>query len=238
MAHMVFCVRYKKEMEGLDEPPFDSEFGQKIYKNVSKAAWGEWVDRQKMLLNEYRLQPWTPQAQQFLVEQMEQFFFGEGSALPQEYVPPSHIAANRAAAWHSAICRRRLRRCKLNQDPRGRLTASRLALCRDVAQPGRALAWGARGRQFKSARPDHYNLRIIIDLQAPLRGCILFGQATSHLTKGRSFLSVEADPRSFQFLPGRASLVHNAASSTTGKPSQLRKQLESPAMADRGRLRL
>jgi Fe-S cluster biosynthesis and repair protein YggX len=90
MAHMVFCVRNKKEMEGLDEPPFDSEFGQKIYKNVSKAAWAEWVDRQKMLLNEYRLQPWTPQAQEFLVEQMEQFFFGEGSALPQEFVPPSH----------------------------------------------------------------------------------------------------------------------------------------------------
>jgi Fe-S cluster biosynthesis and repair protein YggX len=90
MAHMVFCVRNKKEMEGLDEPPFDSEFGQKIYKNVSKAAWAEWVDRQKMLLNEYRLQPWTPQAQQFLVEQMEEFFFGAGSALPSEYVPPSH----------------------------------------------------------------------------------------------------------------------------------------------------
>jgi Fe-S cluster biosynthesis and repair protein YggX len=89
MAHTVFCVRYKKEMEGLDEPPFDSEFGQKIYKNVSKAAWSEWVDRQKMLLNEYRLQPWTPQAQQFLVEQMEMFFFGEGSALPSEYVPPA-----------------------------------------------------------------------------------------------------------------------------------------------------
>jgi Fe-S cluster biosynthesis and repair protein YggX len=90
MAHNVFCVRYKKEMEGLDEPPFDSEFGQKIYKNVSKAAWSEWVDRQKMLLNEYRLQPWTPQAQQFLVEQMEMFFFGEGSALPSDYVPPAH----------------------------------------------------------------------------------------------------------------------------------------------------
>ncbi|MDR3771898.1 MAG: Fe(2+)-trafficking protein, partial [Terracidiphilus sp.] len=50
MAHLVFCVRNKKEMEGLDEPPFDSEFGQKIFKNVSKAAWGEWVERQKMLL--------------------------------------------------------------------------------------------------------------------------------------------------------------------------------------------
>ncbi len=30
---------------------------------------------------------------------------------------------------------------------------------RDVAQPGRALAWGARGRQFKSARPDQFVLR-------------------------------------------------------------------------------
>ena len=26
-----------------------------------------------------------------------------------------------------------------------------------MAQPGRALAWGARGRQFKSARPDQIN---------------------------------------------------------------------------------
>jgi hypothetical protein len=28
--------------------------------------------------------------------------------------------------------------------------------CRGVAQPGSALAWGARGRPFKSARPDHF----------------------------------------------------------------------------------
>ena len=89
MAHMVFCVRYKKEMEGLEEPPFDSEFGQKIYKNVSQAAWGEWVNHQKMLLNEYRLQPWTPQAQQFLVEQMQEFFFGEDASLPEKFTPPA-----------------------------------------------------------------------------------------------------------------------------------------------------
>lgn len=87
MAHTVFCVRYKKELDGLAEPPFDSEFGQKIYQNVSQDAWNEWVDRQKMLLNEYRLQPWTPQAQKFLVEQMELFFFGEGLAMPEQYKP-------------------------------------------------------------------------------------------------------------------------------------------------------
>jgi Fe-S cluster biosynthesis and repair protein YggX len=42
-----------------------------------------------MLLNEYRLQPWTPQAQEFLVAQMEEFFFGEGLALPKDFVPPA-----------------------------------------------------------------------------------------------------------------------------------------------------
>jgi Fe-S cluster biosynthesis and repair protein YggX len=90
MAHMVVDSRYKKEMEGLDDTPFDSDFGNKIYHNVSKQSWQEWGERQKMLLNEYRLQPWTPEAQEFLVEQMQQFFFGEGSALPADYVPPTH----------------------------------------------------------------------------------------------------------------------------------------------------
>ena len=130
MAHMVFCVRNKKEMEGLDEPPFDSEFGQKIYKNVSKAAWGEWVDRQKMLLNEYRLQPWTPQAQEFLVEQMEQFFFGEGSALPRSLCRlPIEVSAPHASRFSWEIAFRNASQpraapcwCKLNQNPMGRLT--------------------------------------------------------------------------------------------------------------------
>jgi Fe-S cluster biosynthesis and repair protein YggX len=89
MPRMVMDSRYKKEMEGLEETPFDSEFGQKIFLSVSKQSWGEWGERQKMLLNEYRLQPWQPQAQQFLVEQMQEFFFGEGTALPADYVPPA-----------------------------------------------------------------------------------------------------------------------------------------------------
>ncbi len=56
---------------------------RRSYKNVSKKPWGEWVERQKMLLNEYRLQPWTREAQDFLVEQMNEFFFGEGGCAAQ-----------------------------------------------------------------------------------------------------------------------------------------------------------
>ena len=92
MAHKWFSIRDSRlRWKGWMEPPFDSDFGQKIFfKNVSKKSWAEWVERQKMLLNEYRLQPWTREAQDFLVEQMNEFFFGEGGSLPKEYVAPTH----------------------------------------------------------------------------------------------------------------------------------------------------
>ena len=89
MAHMVNCVKLGRETEGLDEPPFDSELGQKIYENVSKLAWEQWQEHMKMLLNEYRLQPWKKEHQEFIVQQMEAYFFGEGAEKPKEYVPPS-----------------------------------------------------------------------------------------------------------------------------------------------------
>jgi Fe-S cluster biosynthesis and repair protein YggX len=88
--HKVFCAKLKQELPGLPEPPFDSDLGKKIYDNVSQQAWGQWMEHCKMLLNEYRLNPARKQDQEVIVKQMEQFFFGEGSARPAEYVPPAH----------------------------------------------------------------------------------------------------------------------------------------------------
>lgn len=85
----VFCVKFQREMEGLDEVPFEGHpLGQKIYENVSKAAWNMWLEHMKILMNEYRLNLGTPEAQEFLLKQMEEYFFGEGAALPPNYVPP------------------------------------------------------------------------------------------------------------------------------------------------------
>ena len=84
----VFCVKFQKEMPGLDEPPFDSELGQRIYENVSQEAWQLWGEYCKMVLNEYRLNPASPADQQVLLKHMENYFFGEGSAFPPGYVPP------------------------------------------------------------------------------------------------------------------------------------------------------
>jgi Fe-S cluster biosynthesis and repair protein YggX len=88
-ARKVFCVKFQRELEGLDEIPFEGHpLGQKIYDNVSKDAWKMWVEHMKMLMNEYRLNLGTAQAQEFLIQQMDNYFFGEGAALPPDFVPP------------------------------------------------------------------------------------------------------------------------------------------------------
>jgi Fe-S cluster biosynthesis and repair protein YggX len=85
---MVQCVRLGREAEGLDRPPYPGEMGQRLYENVSKEAWQEWLQHQTMLINENRLSPVDPKHRQFLEKEMEKFFFGEGSAMPEGYVPP------------------------------------------------------------------------------------------------------------------------------------------------------
>jgi len=89
MARTVNCVILGKEAEGLDWAPYPGELGQRIYDNASKEAWQRWLAHQTMLINEYRLTPIEPEARSFLEKEMEKFFFGDGSAAPKEYVPPT-----------------------------------------------------------------------------------------------------------------------------------------------------
>jgi Fe-S cluster biosynthesis and repair protein YggX len=87
---MVFCAKLQRELPGLSEPPFDNELGQRIFQNVSKDAWKMWVEQMKMIMNEYRLNLASPDAQKFLMDQMEKYFFGEGATMPEGYVAPKH----------------------------------------------------------------------------------------------------------------------------------------------------
>ena len=87
MARMVNCVKLGIEAEGLDRPTYPGDLGKRIYLAVSKEGWQQWVTHQTMLINEYRLTPIEPKAREFLEEEMEKFFFGEGSFAPDEFVP-------------------------------------------------------------------------------------------------------------------------------------------------------
>ena len=88
MARMVNCVKLGREAEGLDRPMYPGALGQRIYENVSKEAWQGWIRLQTMLVNENRLNLADAQARKFLATQMENYFFGEGAAMPEGYVAP------------------------------------------------------------------------------------------------------------------------------------------------------
>jgi Fe-S cluster biosynthesis and repair protein YggX len=84
---MVNCVKLGRRLPGLDSPPWPGALGQRIYEQVSAEAWELWEERMKMILNEYRLLPFQKEAQELVARHMEDFFFGEGSALPPDFVP-------------------------------------------------------------------------------------------------------------------------------------------------------
>ncbi len=85
---MVKCVKLQRDLPGLDKPPFNDELGKRIYENVSKEAWGMFREHLKMIINEYRLVLGTEEANKIIEQQMEDYFFGPGAALPPGYVPP------------------------------------------------------------------------------------------------------------------------------------------------------
>jgi len=89
MARTVNCVKLGREAEGLDFPPFPGETGKRIFEGVSKQAWKEWLEMQKMLVNENRLNLADKKARDYLVQQMEKHFFGSGADQAQGYVPPA-----------------------------------------------------------------------------------------------------------------------------------------------------
>lgn len=88
MARTVKCVKLGQELPGLEKPPFPGELGDRIYENVSQEAWDMWLEHQVLLINHYGLVLADPQARQFLMEQLEEFFFGENAQMPEGWTPP------------------------------------------------------------------------------------------------------------------------------------------------------
>ncbi len=89
MTRMVQCAKLGREAEGLERPTYPGALGERIFNEVSKEAWQQWLKHQTMLINENRLSVVDPKARKFLEEQMEKFFFGGGADMPAGFVPPA-----------------------------------------------------------------------------------------------------------------------------------------------------
>jgi Fe-S cluster biosynthesis and repair protein YggX len=74
MSRIVFCAKFKKELPGLEKPPFSGDVGKRIFETVSAEAWNQWSkDVQIKVLNEYRLNMADPRDYKVLVDQMMRF---------------------------------------------------------------------------------------------------------------------------------------------------------------------
>jgi rhodanese-related sulfurtransferase/Fe-S cluster biosynthesis and repair protein YggX len=82
----VLCVKLKQELPALRRKPMGGPMGIKLRKEVSAPAWEMWVEHSKMIINEYRLNPADPKAQEMLIKQCDEFFFGDGGEKPPEFV--------------------------------------------------------------------------------------------------------------------------------------------------------
>jgi Fe-S cluster biosynthesis and repair protein YggX len=87
MTRTVHCVKLKREAEGLEHQTWPGELGKRIYENVSREAWQEWLRQQTILINEYQLNPLDAKHKRYLAAQMEAWFFGDGIVLPDQWQP-------------------------------------------------------------------------------------------------------------------------------------------------------
>ena len=87
MSKTVHCKLLDKKLDALGYQPYPGELGKKIFENISHQAWQQWLAHQTMLINENRLSPLNPEHRAFLETEMEKFFFGEGSEIPEGFVP-------------------------------------------------------------------------------------------------------------------------------------------------------
>ncbi|MDR2164760.1 MAG: oxidative damage protection protein [Zoogloeaceae bacterium] len=89
MTRTVRCVKLGREAEGLERAPLPGPVGQRIFENVSQEAWQQWLRLQTMIINEHRLNMADPQHRKYLLEQVQNHFFGEGADQVAGYVPPA-----------------------------------------------------------------------------------------------------------------------------------------------------
>lgn len=101
MAKTVHCAKLNQELPGIDAETSEGaralkmalliggpEMRDRVEKEVSLQAWDMWTRHMLMLMNEFRLDPQSPESNEAIKPHMHAFFFGEEQQVPG-YTPPS-----------------------------------------------------------------------------------------------------------------------------------------------------
>lgn len=87
MARTIFCTYLQKDADGLDFQTLPGELGKKVFENISKEAWGMWMSKQTMLINEKKLNLMAPDDRALLEKTMVDFLFEGKDVQIEGYTP-------------------------------------------------------------------------------------------------------------------------------------------------------
>ena len=86
---IVHCRLLKKDLPGLDRPPYRNDLGKRIYEEISKEAWQQWLKDSVRFINTYRVDLATAEGQTFMFKQAAVYFgFEEGDQAQTAWTPP------------------------------------------------------------------------------------------------------------------------------------------------------
>ena len=89
MSRTIFCTFLQRDAEGQDFQLYPGDVGKRIYNEISKEAWGEWMKKQTMLINEKKLNMMNVDDRKLLEEEMIKFLFEGHDVHIEGYPPPS-----------------------------------------------------------------------------------------------------------------------------------------------------
>ena len=74
----VYCAILKTDAEALEKVPHPGDLGLRIYNNVSKEGWKQWLERLTTIINENGLNTADVRSLELIEKHMKGFFFEEG----------------------------------------------------------------------------------------------------------------------------------------------------------------
>ncbi|CAI0811988.1 Probable Fe(2+)-trafficking protein [Serratia quinivorans] len=89
MSRTIFCTFLQRDAEGQDFQLYPGEVGKRIYNEISKEAWAEWMKKQTMLINEKKLNMMNVDDRKLLEGEMIKFLFEGHDVHIEGYTPPS-----------------------------------------------------------------------------------------------------------------------------------------------------
>lgn len=91
MSRTIFCTFLQRDADRQDFQLYPGELGKRIFNEISKEAWSQWMTKQTMLINEKKLNTMNPEDRKILEQEMIKCLFERREIHIDGYTPEKII---------------------------------------------------------------------------------------------------------------------------------------------------